>query len=161
MVVNVEAIWQALFVELTRLIVVAKEGADKAHAAATDKEAIAENKYDTRGLEASYLAHGQQERMAQCLEDNALFDALYIKRESSPSQVALGAVVTLAKDDVIRYVLIGPSAGGIKLECSGIEVLVITPQSPLGALLMGKELDDEVKLIIGDNAVNYDIIAID
>src|SRR6478609_2923426 len=40
------------------------------HAEATDEENKAEDKYDTRGLEASYLAHGQSkaaEAVAQAL----------------------------------------------------------------------------------------------
>lgn len=160
MTVNPELIWQSLFVELTRLIGVAKDGADRAHAAATDKEAIAENKYDTRGLEASYLAHGQQERMAQCIEDNALFDELYRTKQIG-DEVTLGAIVTLESDEGLRYVLIGPSAGGIKLVCDEVEVLVITPQSPLGSALMGKCVDDEVCLNINNKSQHFEILAID
>lgn len=158
--INSELVWHALFVELTRLISVAKDSADRAHADATDKECVAENKYDTRGLEASYLAQGQQQRMAQCIEDNALFDALYQKRAVAKPQVELGTIVTLESLNERRYVLIGPSAGGLKLECDDIEILVITPQSPLGAQLIGKDVDDEVQLTIGGHNVCYDITAI-
>lgn len=155
-----EHIWQALFVELTRLIGVAKDSADRAHADATDKECVAENKYDTRGLEASYLAQGQQQRMAQCIEDNALFDRLYKKREQCLTCVELGAIVTLESVNELRHVLIGPSAGGLKLVCDNDEILVITSQSPLGALLMSKEIGDEVRLTVGDKNVCYEITAI-
>ena len=37
----------------------------QAHDTATHEENIAENKYDTLGLEAAYLAHGQAQRQAQ------------------------------------------------------------------------------------------------
>lgn len=90
------ATWQAIFIELTRLISVAKAGADRAHATATNDANVAENKHDTLGLEAAYLAQGQQQRLAQCIEDNALFDALYKKRIDEPEQVALGSLITLA-----------------------------------------------------------------
>lgn len=160
MTINAQAIWQGLFLELTRLIGVAKDSADRAHEAATDKEAVAENKYDTRGLEASYLAHGQQERMAQCIEDNALFNELYQNRQLI-DEITLGSLVSLESNEGVRHVLIGPSAGGIKVQWNEIEVLVITPQSPLGAQLLGKMVDDEVVLTIGDNIHHYDVVAID
>src|SRR3990167_5836127 len=40
----------------------AQQAAQTAYEAATDEENIAENKYDTLGLEASYLATGQARR---------------------------------------------------------------------------------------------------
>ena len=39
------------------------DAAKEAHSTATDDETIAENKYDTFALEASYLAHGQSQRV--------------------------------------------------------------------------------------------------
>jgi len=155
------ATWQAIFIELTRLISVAKAGADRAHDTATNDANVAENKHDTLGLEAAYLAQGQQQRLAQCIEDNALFDELYKNRVDDSKQVALGSIITLESDSGQRCVLLGPSAGGLKVVIKKVEVLVITPKSPLGGHLMGKEIDDEVQLKIGDNDVCYDIIAID
>ena len=161
MVINPAIVWHTLFVELTRLISVAKSGVERAHETATNDANVAENKYDTLGLEASYLAHGQQERLAQCIEDTAIFDELFKQRDSISEQVILSSIVTLVDDnEQIRYLLIGPSAGGLKIQLEELQVLVITPQSPIGANLMGKEIDDEVSLNIGDNIVNYAIIAI-
>jgi transcription elongation GreA/GreB family factor len=159
-VINTVAVWQGLFSEFSRLISLAKAGADRAHATATNVANVAENKHDTLGLEAAYLAQGQQQRLAQCIEDNALFDELYKKRIDEPEQVGLGGIITLKSDSGQRCVLLGPSAGGLKVVINEVEVLVITPKSPLGGQLMGKELDDEVRLKIGDNDVCYDIIAI-
>lgn len=161
MMINPVIVWHTLFVELTRLIDVAKSGVERAHETATNDANVAENKYDTLGLEASYLAHGQQERLAQCIEDNAMFDELFKQRDSISEHVILSSIVTLVDDnEQIRYLLIGPSAGGLKIQLEELQVLVITPQSPIGAKLMGKEIDDEVSLNIGDNIVNYAITAI-
>jgi len=159
--INPLVTWNRLFIELTRLIEVAKAGADRAYETATNDANVAENKYDTLSVEAAYLAHGQQERLAQCIEDNALFDELFNQRSVEQSTVVLGSIVTLLDDaNNYRYVLVGPSAGGLKVKSEELEVLVITPQSPIGAQLMGKEIDDEVSLMISDNTVIFDIIAI-
>lgn len=41
----------------------ATEAAMRAYNTATDDENVAENQYDTLALEASYLAHGQAQRV--------------------------------------------------------------------------------------------------
>ena len=49
----------------------AVEAAMRAYNTATNDENVAENKYDTLALEASYLAHGQALRVAECEADIA------------------------------------------------------------------------------------------
>ena len=44
-------------------LAVAKDALKASHEAATHAESKAENKYDTRGLEAAYLADGQRKRV--------------------------------------------------------------------------------------------------
>ncbi|WP_236860664.1 hypothetical protein [Candidatus Reidiella endopervernicosa] len=61
---------------LTALCRVANKAAMDAYNTATDDENVAENKYDTLGLEASYLAQGQAQRVAECEADLAVFRQL-------------------------------------------------------------------------------------
>ena len=58
-----ELIRSELRVRLGRLT----QAALDAHAAATDPGSKAEGKYDTRSLEASYLARGQAQQVAEML----------------------------------------------------------------------------------------------
>ena len=56
-------------------------------------------------------------------------------------------------------VFLGPVAGGLKLEFDGDEVLVITPASPLGRELIGKQCGDFVEIESG--AVReYEIVSV-
>jgi hypothetical protein len=48
-----------------------ERSARAAHAEATDEQSKAENKYDTRGLEASYLARGQSRQAAEVAEQSS------------------------------------------------------------------------------------------
>src|SRR5689334_15606079 len=57
----IEEIITALEAELANYA----RSARAAHAEATDEQSKAENKYDTRGLEASYLARGQSRQAAE------------------------------------------------------------------------------------------------
>ena len=50
--------------------------ANAAHEEATHEESTAENKYDTRGLEASYLAEAQSRRVAEVDKTIHLFDMI-------------------------------------------------------------------------------------
>lgn len=105
-----------------------------AQAEATNEQSKAENKYDTRGLEASYLAHGQSRQAREVEVARQQFANLALRDFGRKDAIGLGALVEL---DGSRY-FIGPSAGGTEVLHEGREVMVITPQSPLGQQLIGK-----------------------
>ena len=81
------------------------------HAEATDEENKAEDKYDTRGLEASYLAHGQSKAAEDAALAVAQFQALAPRDFAADSPVSIGALVVLEGHDRSHY-FIGPRAGG-------------------------------------------------
>ncbi|MCF6325544.1 MAG: GreA/GreB family elongation factor [Gammaproteobacteria bacterium] len=119
-----------------------------AHESATHGESVAENKYDTRGLEASYLAHGQAKRAAEIEAALRLYQAIVPESLSDQATaVTISSLVEL-KDQhgVVRWVWPGVDAGGVKFVFEGNDVTIITPQSPLGAVLMGREVGDTFEL---------------
>ena len=63
----------AIVGEITSALDNSLAAAEEARATATNKENAAENKYDTLGLEAAYLAHGQSERVLQLEGDLAAY----------------------------------------------------------------------------------------
>ena len=87
-----------------------------ARAEATHEQSKPENKYDTRGLEASYLARGQSRQVAEIETAIEQFEKT--------------------------------------------EVLVITPESPLGAQLIGKKQGEKHKLQIAGSSQEIAISAI-
>lgn len=109
-----------------------------AAAEATDEQSKAENKYDTRGLEASYLARGQSRQAAETEQALMQFRALSTQTLPEGSPVDVGALVQVTVGRSSFWYLVGPRAGGTEVECEGEEVTVITPQSPLGLALMGR-----------------------
>src|SRR3954452_6187110 len=87
----IETIQAHLAEELATLMQAAKA----AHEAATHEESKPEDQYDTRGLEASYLARGQAERLAQ-LQKLATILKTHPPRSFGPKEaVAPGALVEL------------------------------------------------------------------
>lgn len=116
------------------------------HAEATDEQNKAENKYDTRGLEASYLAHGQSKAAQEAAQAVAQFQALSPRDFSPHEPIGLGALVAL--EGGARY-FVGPRAGGTEVVHEGATVMVITPQSPLGRQLLGLKEGAAVQLDVG------------
>ncbi len=105
---------------------------------ATDEQNRAENKYDTRGLEASYLAAGQGRQVVETAQAREAFAAMTVRAFEPEDAVAAGALVEVEDGGHRLWFFLGPSAGGTEVEYDGREVLVITAQSPLGRQLVGK-----------------------
>ena len=129
-----------------------------AHAAATHEECLPDNKYDTTGLEASYLAQGQANRAAEIRQALERYRALELRPFDEQTPIRLTALVTLeAEDGSCRQVFLGPDAGGLKLGSGAAECIVITPESPLGRMLLGKVCGDEIST---GNAANWKSLTI-
>ena len=113
---------------------------------ATHEQSKAENKYDTRGLEASYLARGQSRQAAEIQGAIAAFEKLDSRQFGEAEPVDVGAFVEVELDGEMAAYFIGPKAGGTEVMHDKREVLVITPESPLGQQLMGKKQGEVLKL---------------
>ena len=118
-------------------------------AAATDGDSKAENKYDTRNLEASYLARGQAFRVAELQEAVSAFEDLEVHPPVAGNTVRLGSLVKLQTPTEALFYFIGPAAGGTEIVHDGEEILVTTPASPLGMKLMGCKAGDHFDLRAG------------
>jgi transcription elongation GreA/GreB family factor len=126
-----------------------------AHAEATDDQSKAENKYDTRGLEASYLARGQSRQAAEVTQAMQQYEALALRPFTALDPIELGAIVELERNGVRTLYFVGPRAGGTEVECDGRTVLVITPQSPMGQQLVGRKTDDRLRIDVGGSTDRY------
>jgi transcription elongation GreA/GreB family factor len=137
----------ALKAELIAQLASALDSAQRAHAAAlegaTHAEARAENPKDTRGLEQSYLARGQAQRVAELEAGLAAVTALAVRAFAADAPIALGALVTIDDDGEPKQLWLAPHGGGSAL-AGGVQV--VTPSSPLGRALLGKRIDDEAEL---------------
>ena len=136
--VNKRALLDRIITRLQSELDLLTRAALSTHAEATDEENKAEDKYDTRGLEASYLAIGQSKAAEEAAQAVAQFSALPARDFGPAEPVSLGALVVLETNGRSTHYFMGPRAGGTEIEHEGGSVLVITPQSPLGRQLMGR-----------------------
>ena len=123
----------------------ATEAALESAESATDDEARSESKYDTRGLETSYLAAGQARHALELKESIAALRAFEIPEFQSASPIALGAIVSTLSSRGRESFFVLPGAGGIELDTDEGPLTVITSQSPLGHELIGKRSGDRVQ----------------
>lgn len=111
---------------------------------ATASESRPENQYDTRALEASYLAAGQGQRLAE-LKELQLWAAQLTAEAPGEGAAAQGCFVALRLLGHARCVLLG-RAGGLQVEVEGLRVEVVSERSPLGQALVGLVVGDEGEL---------------
>ena len=131
-----------------------------AHEYATDEQCKAENKYDTRGLESSYLARGQSRQAAEVVQAMQQFGALVPREFVSGEPIHVGAVVELERKGERMTYFVGPGAGGTEVLCEGREVMVITPNSPLGQQLIGRKQGERVEIGTGRAGVSYRVASV-
>ena len=147
-----------LVMELEANYKMALTAAKRAHTTATDKENIAENKYDTLGLEAAYLAHGQAKRASECGAELQAVQHLPVVALSSTDAIVVGTFVSIIDQNEQQLLLfLAPVAGGLKFKFEGKSIVVVTHSSPLGKSLLGRFVDDEFELATGPNKKIYRI----
>ena len=146
---NKRAIIQKITAKLVSELEVYFRAAQFSRAEATHESNKAENKYDTRGLEASYLARGQSKQAAELEVAIAEYEKLGARKFADGDAIAVGALVELEHGGENSFYFLGPRAGGTEVVHDRKEILVITPQSPLGEQLIGKKQGDQPPLNFG------------
>ena len=148
MVVNKKLLHQHILQALVDVKIAAFKSAQTAHDNATHTENVADNKYDTLALEEAYLAFGQTQRVLQCDEDIETFKALNIIDFEEDDEIKIGALIELEdqKSKNISVYFLSPCCGGVKLKIDEMHITLITATAPLGKLLLGKQVDDEICL---------------
>jgi transcription elongation GreA/GreB family factor len=146
---------------LARNLDVAQRAAQTAYETATHEENVAENKYDTLGLEASYLATGQARRTEEIRQSLVKYQGLVLRDYDATVGIQVGALIELENTLGDRqHVFLGPDAAGLTLTLDDTAVTVITPHAPLGMALLGKFEGDEVSIRIGNSLQHSEILAI-
>lgn len=121
--------------------------------AATGDDTKAEGKYDTRGLEASYLAAGQAEHADELAEALAAFDAFEFPDFDFDDPVAPGALVETDRDGESAWFLLTPSGGGLTSKTpDGVVVTTLGPSAPLRQKLLGA--------VAGDNSGDISVLEV-
>jgi hypothetical protein len=145
---NKSTILKALITELEEELRRLLAANEEASAGATDSEARAETKWDTCGLEASYLARGHAEQFKTLAADVHNLRG-FVAPDYTGRSIGVGALieVDMGGDAMLFFLL--HCGGGIDLMIEGREVTIITPESPVGAALLDKTQGDSFSFRAG------------
>ena len=160
MILSKRQLLKRIIAALSQNLEVLEKAARASHEEATHESSRAESKYDTRGLEAAYLAGGQARQTKEILDAIGLYESLALKKFAAGDAIELSALVELEVDGTRSWFFIGPKSGGLEIEHQGQEIMVITPQSPLGQNLMGKKAGQRWAAKVGGATVKYHVVSV-
>lgn len=124
---NKHAVHQLVLEKLTLDLDIAQRAAQTAYETATHEENIAENKYDTLGLEASYLAAGQAKRVEEIKQALVLCQNMQLRAFDDQRGIEIGALLGLEDENGRQqWLFLAPDAAGLKVDVVGQPVTVIT-----------------------------------
>lgn len=155
---NKEQVLKRVIEELEAEVTHATQAAKTAANDATGEESRPENEYDTRALEASYVARGQAKRVAylkEILHDIKLIPLRYFRNSDKVGITSLVQMQHEAKK-LLAFVL--PKGGGFFVEVSGEKIQIVTPNTPLGEALLGAEIGEELVIEVGNKEKVYEIL---
>jgi len=143
---NKTKLWSLLVNEIERELEVMKSSLASTTDGVTNSESKQEGKYDTRGLEASYLAGGQQRRVQDLENTLTYFNTLKDAMVSEFEVASFGALIEVELEKKKHFYFMSRLGGGIRVNLDGIEVQVITHESPIGSEVLGLEKGDEFEI---------------
>jgi len=131
----------------------ASSAAKDAFEYATDQDSKSEGKYDTRSLEASYLAGGQAQKAREWKDAHDEYIQLKtrILLEPPTQQAGLGSLIESRdqQSGESEWFFIGPSAGGFSVDDDGHTITAINLHSPLGMAIASHITGDTIELANG------------
>jgi hypothetical protein len=158
--VNKTLLLKEIVARLNENLAVLERAARASHVEATHESSRAESKYDTRGLEAAYLAGGQARQAKEILDSIKLYQSLPMRDFTPGDLIDLTAVVKLDTDGSPALYFIGPKSGGLEVQYEGEEIVVVTLHSPLGQNLIGKKAGYRWTAKAGGPATKYHIVKV-
>ena len=127
--------------------------------AATNTESKAENKYDTRGLEASYLAGAQSHRAEELKNQIDSLKTSVVKQYDSESAIGFYSLVKLQKnEDEELYFFVLPLQGGLIIEFQDLEIKTVTTEAPIGKHLFSKKIGDVFEMNLRGGVAEFEVL---
>src|SRR3954468_13425974 len=92
---------------LTENLGLLEKAARASHAEATHESSRAESKYDTRGLEAAYLAGGQARQAREIAESIKAYESMTMRDFGAGEAIEVSALVELEMNGERNYYFVG------------------------------------------------------
>lgn len=134
-----------------------EEAAKSSRDYAITDEVKSEGKYDTRAIEASYLASAQLARVEELKLDLQMLAELELH---SSNHVELGAIAVVELNQKKQNFFISPNLGGEIVTIKNIHFLIISVFSPIGSEALNLTVDDQFDVETPKENRSYKILEI-
>ena len=141
-------------------LVILREAARATAEASTHEESKPENQYDTRALEASYLAGAQSKRIVEVEDVLLSCQQLQVRNFAGGDAIAVSALIEVELEQKRSHFLMLTKGGGLSLNFEGKKINVITTQSPLGEALFGLIAGQTAVVEKGPQTLEYEILSV-
>lgn len=132
----------------------AKTASSEAKSGARDSDIKPDSKWDTRAIEAGYLAGALEKRVLELERDLASLEGI----NTEPSiKVKIGSLVHVLEDNNEVSYFISPSRGGDKYQ----DIIIISYKSAKGAAILGLAINDEVEVELPNSTTCISILKIE
>lgn len=143
------AVLQAFREQLQRELDAAVAASKDAASYATDAESRPESKWDTQGLEASYLAAGQAGQAREWAKALQSLQAGWQEWQKPMASIHVGAVFECEIAGESDWYFLVSNGGGQDIEVESLKITTITLQSPIATKLTGKSAGQSFQLANG------------
>ena len=119
---------------------------ESARNASIDAPGRMQSRYDTIGVESAWVADG----LAKALNEKEMFinRLANFRLDEVGDKVSLGSIIGISTEgtSLLEYYFMLPVAGGYKLQVGDKTIITLTPITPLGKTLIGKQVGDEIDI---------------
>lgn len=143
-----------------RELTAAREAYESTHDYATHGEVKSDGKYDTRGIEAGYLAGAQKRRVLELEGEYGLLERLAQEKSNGSMVIAIGSVFEMKADQILKTYFLSPSTGGYQIEIGTQQVSVLGLQSPLGKETIGLSAGDSFEFLMKNQTRVFEVTKI-
>ncbi len=134
-----------------------EEAAKSTRDLATQDDLKSEGKYDTRAIEASYLASAQQKRVEEIKTDIQMLEEIEIQNSS---KIQMGSLAQISYNGNERYYFLTSTSGGTMLTVDGETILVISVFSPLGNGALGLKAGESFEVETPKELRTYQVLKV-
>ncbi len=137
-----ETVRQAIVERLTQDLVHAEQHRKEAQEESNRHIGRMESRYDTFKEEAQYLADSHAREVARLQTDLTILSRLGDQNQPASISIEPGAVFSLQSERKLRHFYLAPAGGGAAIQIEGIEYTLVSTESDLAQVVLGKHKGD-------------------
>lgn len=157
--IDKKRIVDTLIEKLNAELIEVESAAKSAKDLATADDLKSEGKYDTRAIEASYLASAQNKRVDEIKLDIQMLEDLAISIEPA-TKMQLGSLGLIRCNGQERFYFLSTTSGGSMLMIDEKPILVISVFSPIGDAALGHGPGDSFEVETPKEIRQYDVVEV-